>query len=148
MAAPITYVLLLRMPESSSTSGTQKILSSLYAKPRFETKTTLSPYRIETSQSLVLLLIQRNNIHSGTPLLRPALLQQKNGLSRGVASTMSGVEIDTFMFIYTLSSGLSRGGGILSGWPLKRGSTVLLFLALLITAHLYCKCKITPTQNE
>ena len=38
----------------------------------------------------------------------------------------SGVEINTFMFRFTLLSGLSRGGGLSSGWPLKRGSTVLL----------------------
>ena len=37
---------------------------------------------------------------------------------------LSGVEINTFMFRFTLSSGLSRGGGLSSGWPLKRGSTV------------------------
>ena len=37
----------------------------------------------------------------------------------------SGVEINTFMFRFTLSSGLSRGGGLSSGWPLKRGSTVV-----------------------
>ena len=39
---------------------------------------------------------------------------------------LSGVEINTFMFIFmfTLSSGLSREGGLSSGWPLKRGSTV------------------------
>ena len=36
----------------------------------------------------------------------------------------SGVEINTFMFRFTLSIGLSRGGGLSSGWPLKRGSTV------------------------
>ena len=34
----------------------------------------------------------------------------------------SGVEIKTFMFRFTLSSGLSRGGGLSSVWPLKRGS--------------------------
>ena len=43
---------------------------------------------------------------------------QRDGLS-------SGVEINTFMFRFTLSSGLSRGGGLSSGWPLKRGSTVV-----------------------
>ena len=32
---------------------------------------------------------------------------------------LSGVEINTFM-----SSGLSRGCDLLSGWPLKRGSTI------------------------
>ena len=37
----------------------------------------------------------------------------------------SGVKINTFMFRYTLSSGLSKGGGLLSGWPLKSGSTIL-----------------------
>ena len=37
----------------------------------------------------------------------------------------SGVEIYTFMYRFTSSSGLSRGGGLSSGWPLKRGSTVL-----------------------
>ena len=36
----------------------------------------------------------------------------------------SGVKSNTFMFRFTLSSGLSRGGGLSSGWPLKRGSTV------------------------
>ena len=39
----------------------------------------------------------------------------------------SAVEINTFMFRFTLASGLSRGGGLLSGWPLKRGSTVWVF---------------------
>ena len=28
-----------------------------------------------------------------------------------------GVEINTFMFRFTLSSGLYRGVGLLSGWP-------------------------------
>ena len=37
----------------------------------------------------------------------------------------SGVEINIFMFGFTLSSGLSRGGGLWSGWSLKWGSTVL-----------------------
>ena len=43
---------------------------------------------------------------------------KKGGLS-------SGVGINSFLFRYTLPSGLSRGGGLSSGWPLKRGSTVL-----------------------
>ena len=54
--------------------------------------------------------------------MRLPLLHQKSGLSRGVAS--SGVEINTFMFRFSLSSGLSRGSGLLLGWPLKKGSTV------------------------
>ena len=33
----------------------------------------------------------------------------------------SGVEINTFLFRFTLSSGLSRGGGLSSGWPLNIG---------------------------
>ena len=36
----------------------------------------------------------------------------------------SGVEINAIMFRFTLSRGLSRGGDLSSGWPLKRGSTV------------------------
>ena len=39
----------------------------------------------------------------------------------------SGVEINTFMFRFTLSSGLSRGVGLSSGCTLRRGSTVLDF---------------------
>ena len=35
-----------------------------------------------------------------------------------------GVEINTFMFRFTLPIGLSRGVGLSSGWPLKRDSTV------------------------
>ena len=38
---------------------------------------------------------------------------------------LPGVEINTFMFKFILSSGLSRGCGIPSGWPLKRGSIVI-----------------------
>ena len=33
---------------------------------------------------------------------------------------LTGVEINTFMFRFTLSSGLSRGAGLSSGWPLVR----------------------------
>ena len=36
----------------------------------------------------------------------------------------SGVGINTFMLRFTSSNGLSRGVGLSSGWPLKRGSTV------------------------
>ena len=43
----------------------------------------------------------------------------------------SGVEIITFMFRFTLSSGLSRGGGLSKGWPLKRVSTVIRNEAML-----------------
>ena len=44
---------------------------------------------------------------------------------------LSGVEINTFTLRFSLSSGLSRGSGLSSGWPLKRGSTVK------------CNCKIS-----
>ena len=50
---------------------------------------------------------------------RQPLFQQKN--KRGGLS--SGEEINAIVFIFTLSSGLSRGV-CLSGWPLKRSSTV------------------------
>ena len=48
--------------------------------------------------------------------------QEKWPFKRGGLS--SGVVINTFMFKFTLSSSLSRGGDLSSGWPLKRGSTV------------------------
>ena len=38
----------------------------------------------------------------------------------------SSVEIYTFMFRFTLPRGLSRGVGLTSRWPLKRGSTVYI----------------------
>ena len=38
----------------------------------------------------------------------------------------SGVDISTFMFDFILTSGLSRRVVLLSGWPLKRGSTVYI----------------------
>ena len=47
----------------------------------------------------------------------------------------SGVEINTFMFRFSSSSGLSRGGGLSKGWPLKRGSTVV-YLPLLVLRSL------------
>ena len=56
--------------------------------------------------------------NSVTPLVKPSLLHKKSGLSRGV-------EINTFMLRFTLSSGLSREVGLSSGWLLKRGSTLI-----------------------
>ena len=41
---------------------------------------------------------------------------------------LSGVEINTYMFTFTLSSGLSRGVSHSSGWPLKRGSTIFVLI--------------------
>ena len=43
---------------------------------------------------------------------------------------LSGVEINTFMFRFSLSSGLSRGSDLSSRWPLKRGSTVFRIVSL------------------
>ena len=73
-----------------------------------------------------IILIDTLQIYSGTPLVRPPLLHQKRGLSRR-GGLSSGVKINTFMFTFALSSGLSRGGGLLSVWPPKRGSTVFKF---------------------
>ena len=47
---------------------------------------------------------------------------EKWPLKRGGVS--SGVEINTSMFRFTLPSGLSRGIGLSSGWPRKRGSPI------------------------
>ena len=56
--------------------------------------------------------------YSGTPLVRPPLLQQKDGLSREMASHQ-GINIYV-MFRDTLFSGFSRGAGLSKG--------VLLFI--------------------
>ena len=61
--------------------------------------------------------IQWNPSCQATPFSPEKWPFKRGGLS-------SEVEINTFMFRFTLSSGLSRGGGLTSGWPLKRGSTV------------------------
>ena len=42
----------------------------------------------------------------------------------------SGVKINAIMFRFTLSSDLSIGGRLSSGWPLKRGSTVLIYMRI------------------
>ena len=62
-------------------------------------------------------------IYSGTPLVRPPVLHQKSGLSRGVASHQ-GEEINTFIFRFTLPNSFLQRGWPLSGWPFKRGFTV------------------------
>ena len=59
---------------------------------------------------------------SDTPLVKPPFLCQKCGLSRGVVTL--GVEINTFMIRCVSSNGLSKGVGLSSGWPLKRGYTL------------------------
>ena len=64
-----------------------------------------------------LVLIQWNPSCEATPFAPEKWPFKRGGLR-------SGVEINTFMFKFTLLSGLSRGGGLSSGWPLKRGSTV------------------------
>ena len=48
--------------------------------------------------------------------MRPTFLHKKWPFKRGGLS--SGVKINTFMLRFTLSSGLSRGGGLSKGFPL------------------------------
>ena len=69
-------------------------------------------------------VIQWNPSCEATPFASEKWPFKRGGLS-------SGVEINTFMFRFTLSSGLSRAVGLSSGWPLKRGSTVLIKLDLV-----------------
>ena len=69
-------------------------------------------------QELWVNLVQWNPSCEATPFAPEKWPFKRGGLS-------SGVEINTFMFRFTLSSGLSRGVGLLSGWPLKRGFTVV-----------------------
>ena len=63
--------------------------------------------------------LQWNPSCKATPFSPEMWLFKKGGL-------LSKEQINTFMFRFTLSSGLSRGVGLSSGWPLKRGSTVLV----------------------
>ena len=65
--------------------------------------------------------LQWNPFCEVTPFTSEKWPFKRGGLS-------SGVEINIFMFRFTLSTGLSRGGGLSSGWPLKRGSTVVLLM--------------------
>ena len=81
--------------------------------------------------------ITKKIIHdnSGTPLVRPPLLHPECGLSRG-GGLSSGVEINTFMFRFTLSSGLSRGDGLSKGVPLYYYHTCCFIIEKLsITDH-------------
>ena len=61
--------------------------------------------------------LQWNPSCEATPFPPEKWLFKRGGIS-------SGVEINIFMFRFTVSSDLSRGVGPSSGWPLKRGSTV------------------------
>ena len=71
--------------------------------------------------------VQWNPSCEATPFLPEMWPFKRGGLS-------SGVEINIFMFRFTLSIGFPRGVGLSSGWPIKRGSTVYdLQIILLIT---------------
>ena len=50
-------------------------------------------------------------------------------------SFLSGVEINTFMFRFTLSSGLSRGVCLTLVWPFKRVTTVLYCIVRMLIFH-------------
>ena len=54
----------------------------------------------------------------------------KNGKKEMWPSTrgglLAGVEISTYMLELTLTSDLFKGVGLSSGWPLKRGSTLMV----------------------
>ena len=63
----------------------------------------------------------KNSVQWNPSCEAPPFAPEKWPFKRGGLS--SGVKINTFMFRFTVSIGLSRGIGLLSGWPLKRGST-------------------------
>ena len=75
-----------------------------------------------------LLELQWNSYCEVTPFASEKWSFKRGGLS-------SRVEINTYMFRFTLSSGLSRGGGLSSGWPLKRGSTVFPLECILFQKY-------------
>ena len=91
-------------------------------------------------------MIQLCYIYSGTPLVRPSPFApewwpfKRGGLS-------SGLKINTFMFRFTLFSGLSRGDGLSLGWPLKKGSTILLFVYLHIHFIFFLNQNITNLND-
>ena len=59
--------------------------------------------------------------------LRPRLLPNPTSVFDICTNTSNSLFISIIsMFRFTLSSGLSRGGGLSSGWPLKRGSTIVV----------------------
>ena len=62
-------------------------------------------------------------MYSGGPNVRPPLLYNKCGLSRGVA-LIGGRNQYNYVKINIVKWPLQRGC-LSSGWPLKRGSTVL-----------------------
>ena len=99
------------------------------------------------SRSLQMKLYHRTMCITVEPLLwGHPFASEKWPFKRG--GLLLGVEINTYMFRLTLSSGLSRGGGLSSGWPLKRCSTVLLFCwifigRVIITAFYRWKCLIS-----
>ena len=72
---------------------------------------------ISLTSSECMFHIQWNPSCEDTPFAHEKWPFRRGGLS-------SEVKINTFMFRFILSSDLSRGGGLSSGWPLKRGFTV------------------------
>ena len=72
--------------------------------------------------------IQCNPSWEATPFAPEKWPFKRGGLS-------SEVKINIFMFRFTVSSDLSRGVGLSSGWPLKRGSTVLACSRLMALAR-------------
>ena len=69
--------------------------------------------------------IQWNPSCKATPFASEKWPFKRGGLS-------SGVKINTLMLTFALSSGLSRGGGLSSGWPPKRGSTAIVNTYMMI----------------
>ena len=91
-------------------------------------------------------MIQLCYIYSGTPLVRPSpFAPERWPFKRG--SLSSGFKINTFMFRFTLFSGLSRGVGLSLGWPLKKSSTILLFVYLHIHFIFFLNQNITNLND-
>ena len=87
------------------------------SKGRPKSNLYLSDYA-QWDSNILYILLHWNLSCEATPFAPEKWPVKRGGLS-------SGVEINTFMFRFTLSSGLSRGGGISSGWPHKRVPLVL-----------------------
>ena len=86
--------------------------------------------------------IQWNPSCEATPFASEKWPFKRGGLS-------SGVDINTFMFKFTLPSGLYRGGCLSSGWLFKRGLTVhvRLFHFPIFSFYYSVGWKLASTRN-
>ena len=82
----------------------------------------VDPFPPDIHQIPSSLVLKKSKKHISSRYGNPSC--EVNPLRRG--DLLSGVEINTFKFGSTLTSGLSKGIGHSLGWPLNRGSSVVV----------------------